>query len=83
MDEKLIGKISHYFGKISVAIIELTDTLKIGDTIHIKGAHDDMTEEITSMQIEHEPAQEAKAGDSVGIKVPGKIHENDKVYKKK
>ena len=81
MPEKQIGKISHFFGKISVGIIELTDSIKIGDTIHIKGAHDDFLQVIDSMQIEHDKVQEAKKGESVGIKVANIVHVNDTVYK--
>ena len=78
---KLIGKISHYFGKINVGIIELTDSLKVGDKVHIKGHSDDFEQTVDSMQIEHDKIQEAKAGDSVGIKVANRVHENDLVYK--
>ena len=81
MPEKQIGKISHYFGNIDVGIIELTDSLKPGDTIHIKGHSEDFTQSIESMQVEHADVQEAKAGDSVGIKVAQRVHENDIVYK--
>jgi len=81
MEEKEIGKIIHYFGKVSAGIIKLTDTLKVGDTVHIKGAHDDLTQVVESMQIEHKILQEGAAGEEVGIKVSGKVHENDKVYK--
>jgi len=81
MEEKQIGRIVHHFGKISVGIIELTDSLKVGDTIHIKGAHDDFTQPIDSIQIEHAKVAEAQAGDAVGIKVKKPVHENDIVYK--
>ena len=81
MEEKEIGKVVHCFDKISVGIIELSDALKIGDKIRIKGHIADFTEDVTSMQIEHVIVSEAKAGDSVGIKVSQKVHENDKVYK--
>lgn len=81
MQEKKIGLINHYFGKISVGIIELSDVLKVGDTIHIKGAHSDFSQQIDSIQIEHESVQEAKAGDFVGIKVKDKVHPHDKVYR--
>ena len=80
MKEQEIGAISHYFNKISVGIIELTGELKVGDTIHIKGAHDDFTQTIDSMQIEHDKVDKAKKGDAVGIKVAQKVHEHDKVY---
>lgn len=81
MQEKEIGRITHYFGKISVGIIELTDNLKVGDEIHIKGYTSDFTQKIESIQIEHVDVNEAKAGDTVGIKVAQKTHEHDKVYK--
>jgi len=80
MKEKEIGVISHYFGHISVGIIELTGPLKVGDTIHIKGAHDDYAQVIDSMQIEHVNVEKAKKGDAIGIKVTQKVHVNDKVY---
>ena len=79
--EKLIGKITHYFNKISVGIIEITDgELKIGDTIHIKGHTSDFTQQVTSMQIEHAPIEKAKKGDAIGIRVDSPVHEHDQVF---
>jgi translation elongation factor EF-1alpha len=80
MEEKEIGVITHYFGNISVGIIKLSAQLKVGDTIHIKGAHDDFTQDVDSIQIEHEQVESAKKGDLVGVKVTQKIHANDKVF---
>lgn len=81
-EEKLIGKITHYYGKIGVGIIELTDgTLKVGEKIHIKGVHDDFEQAVESIQIEHKNVEQAKKGDVIGVKVTSKVHENDKVYK--
>jgi putative protease len=81
MQEKEIGKITHYYGHISVGIVELTDSLKIGESIHIKGHSSDFNQTVDSMQIEHQNVSEAKAGDIVGIKVIQKVHPHDKVYK--
>lgn len=81
MEEKLIGKIAHFYGHVSVGIIELSDVLKVGDTVHIKGHTSDFTQQVLSMQIEHKDASEAKAGDVAGIKVDQKVHEHDSVYK--
>jgi len=81
MPEEEIGKIVHYYNNIEVGLIELTASLKAGDTIHIKGAHDDFTQSVESMQIEQDKIEEGKAGDTVGVKVTQKVHENDKVYK--
>ena len=81
MPEEEIGKVVHFYGKISVAALELTALLKVGDKITIKGEHDDVETVIESMQIEHENVQEVNPGDQVAIKVPGKVHKNSKVYK--
>ena len=78
---KLIGEITHFFGKISVAVIKLEDTLRVGDTIKIVGGGTEFTQTVESMQIEHEQIQEAKAGESVGLKVLQKVREGYKVYK--
>ena len=83
MEEKEIGKITHYFSKIGVGVIEISgeDGLKNGDKIHIKGATSDFEQEIDSMQIDHQDVQEAKKGDSIGMKVKEPVRENDAVYK--
>ena len=78
---KLIGKITHYFGNIGVAVIELSDTLKVGDTIRIIGGETDFTQTVDSMEIEHKKVEEAKKGDSIGLKVSQKVREGYKVYK--
>jgi translation elongation factor EF-Tu-like GTPase len=78
---KLIGKITHYFGKIGVAVIKLKDTLKVGDTIRIVGGEIDFNQTVESMEIEHQKINEAKAGQSVGLKVAQKVREGYKVYK--
>ena len=80
MEEKLIGKITHYFGKISVAIVELSGVLKAGDKIHVKGGSTDFEQDISSMQIEHENLEKAKKGDEIGLKVDEKVREGDEVY---
>ena len=80
-EEKSVGKITHYFGGISVGIIELTDNLKVGDKIHIKGSSTDFEQTIDSMQIERQDIKEAKSGDAIGIKVTQKVREGDEVFK--
>ncbi len=82
MPEEEIGVVKHYFTKIGVAVIELTKgDLKVGDTIHIKGATSDFTQKVDSMQIEHEQVEEAKQGQAIGLKVTEHARENDIVYK--
>ncbi len=78
---KLIGKITHYFSHLGVAVIELSDILNTGDTIRIVGGETDFTQAVGSMEIEHQKVQTAKSGDSVGLKVEQKVREGYKVYK--
>jgi translation elongation factor EF-1alpha len=80
-EKKLIGKVTHYFTNIGVAVIELEDTLKVGDEISIEGATTNFTQKIESMQIEHESVKEAKKGDSIGLKVSDRVREGDQVFK--
>ena len=79
-EEREVGAISHYYTKIGVAVIELSDTLKVGDTIHVKEATSDFTQKVNSMQIEHKGVEEAKKGESIGLKVKEHAREHDKVF---
>jgi len=81
IEGKLIGKITHYFGNIGVAVIELSDKLKVGDTIRVVGGETDFNQAVDSMEVEHEKVQEAKKGNAVGLKVDQKVREGYKVYK--
>ncbi len=80
-EKKLIGKVSHYYGHISVAVVDLTDTLSVGDRISIEGSSTNVQQTVDSMQIEHKEIQTAKKGDSIGLKVSDRVRENDNVYK--
>ncbi len=81
MEKKEIGKIAHFYSKINVAVVELTDSLKVGDKISIEGQDKAVEQTVNSMQIEHEQIQEAKAGQAIGLKVADRVHEGNKVYK--
>lgn len=80
--EEEIGHITHYFSKISVAVIEITSgTLKPGETVHIKGHTSDFTQVVDSLQQEHQAVPEAKKGGSYGMKVKEHVREGDKIFK--
>ena len=82
MKEEKVGEISHYFTKIGVAAIKITDgELKVGDTIHVKGHTSDFKQQVESMQIEHEMVDVARPGDDIGSKVAEHAREGDAVYK--
>jgi translation elongation factor EF-1alpha len=75
------GKITHYFDRIGVAVVELTDTLKTGDQIRIGGISEDFQMTVSSMQVEHEQLEEAKKGDTIGMKVDQPVKVGDEVFK--
>lgn len=76
-----VGKITHYYDKIGVAVVELSDTLAVGDLIKISGHDREFTMTASSMQVEHQQITEAKKGQAVGMKVDQEVFEGDEVYK--
>ncbi len=81
MAEKKVGVVSHYFNHIQVAGIDVTEgELHVGDKIHIKGHTSDFTQNVDSIEIEHESVEVAKPGDSIGIKVVEHAREHDEVF---
>ncbi len=80
-EEKPIGKVTHYFSKIGVAVVKFDEPVKTGDRIRISGHGKEFTQAIESMQIEKQPIQEAQAGQEVGLKVAEPVKEGDLVYR--
>ncbi|MEM0475891.1 MAG: U32 family peptidase C-terminal domain-containing protein [Candidatus Norongarragalinales archaeon] len=81
-EKKLVGKVTHWFGKISVAVVELQGELCVGDEVSIEGPNTgEVRFRVDSMQIEHKNVERAGKGESIGLKVPERIHEHDYVYK--
>ena len=81
MAEEVIGTVSDFFAHPVVAAIELTAALKVGDKIRIKGHTTDLELIVESMQIENKDVKEAKAGNSIGVKVSERVRKHDTVYK--
>ena len=81
MAEQMIGTVADFFARPVVAAIELTAALAVGDKIHIKGHSTDLELVVDSMQIDNVDVKEAKAGDSVGVKVGERVRKRDTVYK--
>jgi hypothetical protein len=81
---KPIGVVTHYFGEPSVAIVKLkTGTLRVGDTIHIRGHTTDFEQKVESLQVDHAPVTEVGPKDDFGMKVAAHVREHDVVYKVK
>jgi putative protease len=81
MAEKEIGRVTNYFSRIGVAVIELTAPLQVGDKVRIKGGARHFDQEVESMQVEHQPIEKAEAGQEIALKLNQKARANDMVYK--
>jgi len=77
---KKIGTVTHVFGKISVAILQLNSELKVSDAVQFKGKHTDFAQTIDSIQVNHEQIQKAKKGDDVGVKTTQPAQVGDEVF---
>lgn len=82
MEEKEVGRVTHFFSKPSVAAVDLSASLAVGDTIIIRGATTELEQELESMQIEHQDINEAEGGQAVAVRVKEKVRPGDVVYKK-
>ena len=77
-----IGVVTHYYGNLLVAIVKLeAGTLRVGDSIHIRGHTSDFSQRVESLQVEHAAVNEVGPNDEFGIKVVQHVREHDVVYK--
>ncbi len=81
MEKKLVGKVTHFFQKVSVAVVDVSDELRVGDKIVIETGSGPIEQTVDSMQIEHEQINVAMPGQSIGMKVNGPAHQGNMVYK--
>ena len=81
MSGKEIGKVTHFFGHVGVAVLALSGKISVGDMLHFLGHSTDFEQQVASMQIEHKDVTSAKKGDDVAVKVDQRVHENDKVFR--
>jgi len=81
VEKKLVGKLTQFYPKISVAVVDLEDTLRVGDKISIERESGSFEQTVDSMQIEHENIEEAEKGQSIGLKVNERTREGAKVFK--
>jgi translation initiation factor IF-2 len=79
--DQRIGVVTHFYNKIQVAVVRLTDSLALGDRVHFRGENTDFQQEVASMQIEHASVSEASAGMEVALKVEGRVRKGDGLYR--
>jgi putative protease len=79
--EEAIGKVTHYFGHLAVAVMQLTGELHVGDEIHVKGHTSDFQQRIDSLEIDHQKVDQAGPGSEVAFKVKEKVRGGDQVFR--
>lgn len=79
--EDIVGVVTHYFPKVRAAVIKLKAPLAIGGVVKIKGHTTDFTQNVTSIQIDHVPVNQAKKGQEIGVLVDSRVRQHDIVYK--
>ncbi len=82
VEEMQVGRVTHYYTKIGVAIIDVSGSIKVGNELHIKGHTTDLRQKVESIEIEHENVEIAESGTSIGLKVEEPVRVNDLVYKR-
>ena len=81
MSEQEIGRVTHYFARLGVAVLSLTGDLGVGDRIHVHGHSTDLQQSVDSMQIEHQSVTQVGPGQEVALRVSQRVHEGDLVYR--
>jgi len=82
MAEVQVGRVTHYYGKVGVALIEIqAGELRVGEDIRIRGKTTDLSQKVESMEMDRKPVQSAGPGQVVGIKVRERVREDDRVYR--
>jgi translation elongation factor EF-1alpha len=79
--DQAIGTVTHYFSHLSVAAVTLTDTLRVGDRIHIHGHTTDLEQTVDSMEVDHAHVQSAGPGDDVALHVDDHVRDHDRIYR--
>jgi hypothetical protein len=79
--EAQIGRVTHYYGHLNVAVLQLTDRLKVGETIHILGHTTDFIQKVTSMEVDHHRVVVVEPGEDVALKVVEPVHVHDTIYR--
>ena len=81
MTGKRVGKVTHYFDHLNVAVVALTEGIRVGETLHFLGHSTDFKQQVTSLQIEHKAVETAKPGEDVAMKVDQRVHPNDAIFR--
>ncbi len=79
--EKEIGKVTHWYDKLGVAVLDLKGSLKVGDIVKVRKGAEEFEDTIVSMQVDHKNVSSAKKGDEVAVKFSQKTKEGAVIYK--
>lgn len=82
MSEELIGKVTHYFDKIGVAVVKAEKgVLAVGDTVKFQHADKAFQQVVGSLEVDKIAVGKIKTGEEAGMKVDEPVKEGWEVYK--
>jgi putative protease len=76
-----IGEVTHYYNHLGVAVLALTEKIRLGDTVHVLGHSTDFRQQVTSLQLEHQPVEQGAPGQDIAMKVERRVHPHDQVFR--
>ena len=76
-----VGRVTHYFNRLGVAVIKPSGEIRVGDLIHVYGHTTDFTQWVGSMEINHCRVDVIRPGDDAGLLVVQPVRDGDEVYK--
>lgn len=79
--ETLIGRVTHYYDRIGVAVLQVSGSLRVGDDIHLLGRTTDFSQTVTSMEIEHRKVDSVPPGTEVALRVLAPVRAGDNLFK--
>jgi len=77
---KRLGVVTHYFGKIHVAVLELEEDIRLGNIVSFEGFLTGFEQRIDSIQVDKQPISEGKKGTEIAMKVVERVRPGDEMF---
>ena len=76
-----IGTITHYYDHVGACVVALEGSLRVGDTIHVRGHTTDFYQRVERLERDRVAIEAAGPGDEVGVQVSQRVRPHDAVYR--
>ena len=79
-NKDLVGKVIHFYDKISVAVVKLEKALRVGDKVKFEHGENSFEQVIESMQLDHEQVSSGKKGQEIAVKTDKETKSGTLIY---